>query len=257
MLKGLSEIFVFMLVFALCAKLVVTLLNKSLPKILGNRGERLVRVKLEQLDSATYKVIHDVLIPSKNGSTQIDHIVVSPYGVFVLETKHYDGWIYGNETDEKWVQVIYKRKSKFYNPIRQNKGHIRALSLVLQEFGSIPFIPIVVFTGRGTLRTQTTTKVVYGRDLLNVLSEFKDVVIEPAKIEEIYQKILSIRITDKEALDQHIARIKQGEAQKRERIQQGVCPRCGGKLRDIQGKYGRFKACSNFPKCRFRVNIAK
>lgn len=56
----------------------------------------------------------------------IDHVVISKYGVFVIETKNYRGWIIGNEKSEYWTQVIYKRKERLYNPIKQNYGHIKA-----------------------------------------------------------------------------------------------------------------------------------
>jgi hypothetical protein len=75
-----------------------------------------------------------------NKTTQIDHIVVSNYGIFVIETKNYKGWIMGNEYDEYWRQVIYKRKEKLYNPIKQNYGHILALKGVLKNFSDLNYI---------------------------------------------------------------------------------------------------------------------
>ena len=75
---------------------------------------------------------------------QIDHVVVSRKGIFVLETKNYTGWIFGNENSQNWTQVIYKRKEKFYNPIWQNFDHIQALKEFLGEIttGKPPFSPL-------------------------------------------------------------------------------------------------------------------
>ena len=96
----------------------------------GKIAEKMVHHKLMQLPEE-FHVIDDVLFMCNGRSTQIDHIVVSPYAVFVIETKGYKGWILGGENAEYWTQIIYKRKSTFYNPIHQNDGHIRFLCLSL------------------------------------------------------------------------------------------------------------------------------
>ena len=108
------------IVFAIWAK-------KSFPALKGKYGERMVKKSLEKLDSKEYHIFHDLYIPTKKGTSQIDHVVVSSKGIFVLETKNYTGWIFGSENSQNWTQVIYKRKEKFYNPIWQNFGHIQAL----------------------------------------------------------------------------------------------------------------------------------
>ena len=77
-----------------------------------------------------YHVIDNVIIGSNNYSSQIDHIVVSPYGIFVIETKGYKGWIYGGENAQYWTQNIFGKKYQLYNPILQNQGHVKALMLV-------------------------------------------------------------------------------------------------------------------------------
>ena len=69
------------------------------------------------LDSNLYHRFHDVIIPSSHGTTQVDHILVSPFGIFVAETKNYKGWIYGSADQSTWTQVIYKSKHKFQNPL--------------------------------------------------------------------------------------------------------------------------------------------
>lgn len=87
----------------------------------GKRGEKRVSTGLGRaLDDAVYRVVDDVTLPTRNGTTQIDHLVVSPHGVFVIETKNVSGWIFGREEQQQWTQVLYRRKSRFFNPIRQN-----------------------------------------------------------------------------------------------------------------------------------------
>lgn len=87
----------------------------------GKYSERLVRNKIQKLPEE-YVVFNNLLFEDNEHSTQIDHIVVSPYGVFVIETKGYKGWISGGENSEYWTQTIYKSKHQFYNPIKQNAG---------------------------------------------------------------------------------------------------------------------------------------
>ena len=73
------------------------------PTVKGARGERRVNSILDrQLPSGEFRVFHDVTLPTSQGPTQIDHIIVSRYGVFVVETKNYTGWIFGNAKSKQW-----------------------------------------------------------------------------------------------------------------------------------------------------------
>ena len=115
----------------------------SSPDNIGKAGERRVSHKLNWLPKE-YIVLNDIMLPSNYGTTQIDHIVVSPYGIFVIETKNYKGWIFGNEDSEEWTQSLIGRKKmlgwsseqhRFRNPIRQNYAHIKAVQNLLSDIG--------------------------------------------------------------------------------------------------------------------------
>lgn len=67
------------------------------PIIIGYIGELLVRLRLKRLDESSYTVLNDILIKTEEGTTQIDHIVVSEYGIFVIETKHMTGKVYATD----------------------------------------------------------------------------------------------------------------------------------------------------------------
>lgn len=90
------------------------------PKIKGLIGEWRVRKQLERLPAEDYKILNDITIKAKKATSQIDHLIISPYGIFVIETKNYRGWIHGSENSEYWFQTIYRTKAKFRNPIKQN-----------------------------------------------------------------------------------------------------------------------------------------
>ena len=126
-----SYLFMFFSWIAVIA--LVISMKKSFPALKGRYGEKMVMKTLKNLDSKEYTIFHDLYVPTKKGTSQIDHVVISHKGIFVLETKNYTGWIFGNENSQNWTQVIYKRKEKFYNPIWQNFGHIQALKEYLGE----------------------------------------------------------------------------------------------------------------------------
>jgi restriction system protein len=81
-----------------------------------------------RLDSQVYRSINNVTITTANGTTQIDHVIVSKYGIFVVETKNIKGWIYGDEKQALWTQVLFGKKYRFQNPLRQNYRHTKALA---------------------------------------------------------------------------------------------------------------------------------
>lgn len=67
------------------------------PWFKGRLGEWLVKTKVRRkLPADTYHAFHDVTLADEAGSTQIDHLFVSPFGLFVVETKNYKGWIFGS-----------------------------------------------------------------------------------------------------------------------------------------------------------------
>ena len=86
------------------------------PTIKGWFGEEVIALYLRKLPPDEYTVLNDIILSTENGTTQIDHIVVSVYGVFVIETKNYKGWIFGGEKSAQWTQNIYGKKKQFYEP---------------------------------------------------------------------------------------------------------------------------------------------
>ena len=120
-----------------------------------NRGEALLsRIIQTNFGPPDYHLMNHVTLQLKDGTTQVDHILVSRFGVFVIETKAYKGWIFANATHANWTQVLFKRKYKFQNPIFQNNRHVRAVQ------GLVDFLPtgavksIVVFTGEAVFKTE-------------------------------------------------------------------------------------------------------
>lgn len=133
-------------VITIIATTVVTFfVGRLLARVKGGAGEMVVSRRLRRLPEEEYRVFDNVILPTPRGSSQIDHLVVSVYGIFVIETKNYKGWLYGGEKSEYWTQNIYGQKYKLYNPIFQNAGHIRALRRVLQIIRTFRFILLWLF----------------------------------------------------------------------------------------------------------------
>lgn len=120
-----------------------------------NCGEALLsRVALTNFGPPDYHLMNHVTLQMKDGTTQVDHILVSRFGVFVIETKDYKGWIFANAMQANWTQILFNFKFKFQNPIFQNIRHVRAVQ------GLLDFLPlgaiksVVVFTGEAKFKTQ-------------------------------------------------------------------------------------------------------
>ena len=120
----------------------------------GIVGETVINVAMWlKLEKDVYHRLNNITLPlADGGSTQIDHVIVSRYGIFVIETKNYKGWIFGNEKQRQWTQVIMGRKYKFQNPLRQNYLHIKTLSDLL-ELEMSYFHSMIAFIGECELKT--------------------------------------------------------------------------------------------------------
>jgi hypothetical protein len=119
-----------------------------------NRGEaRLSNVVLKNFSSPDYHLMNHVTVRMSDGTTQVDHVLVSRFGVFVIETKDYKGWIFANPMQVKWTQVLFHLKFKFQNPIFQNARHVRAVQDLLDFLPPAVIKSVVVFTGEATFKT--------------------------------------------------------------------------------------------------------
>ena len=193
----------------------------------GKVAEKMVHHKLMQLPEE-YHVIDNVLFMSNGRSTQIDHIVVSPYAVFVIETKGYKGWIFGGESTEYWMQSIYGHKSTFYSPLLQNDGHIRFLKFMLKDLGNIPFVPIVVFNNEAVLKFNVNNHIVVNRYYLkDAFLQYKETVISQEFKTKIISRIETSSWTqEKGAMREHKYNAKSKRYDTQNKIKHSVCPRC-------------------------------
>jgi len=156
----------------------------------GKLGEVFVNgINKLSLDKNIYKNIKDVIIKLKDGSTtQIDHIIVSKYGIFVIETKNYKGWIFGNEKSKNWTVTNYKKKNQFQNPIHQNYKHIKALEEIL-KLDIKSFVSIVAFMGECTFKTDMPDNVFQGNQYIKYIKSFDKAIFNPGQVNIIIKDI--------------------------------------------------------------------
>jgi len=121
-----------------------------LPVVKGLVGELLVVLMLRLFpDKDRYHRLHNVTLPTIDGTTQIDHVVISGFGIFVIETKNMWGWIFGSEKQAEWTQKIFKKTVRFQNPLRQNYKHTKAIEAVT-GIDADRVHSVVVFVGDAT-----------------------------------------------------------------------------------------------------------
>lgn len=235
---------------------VVYLLARLLPsqaEYRGKRGEQRVFSILKRLPDEYY-IWNDIVLQRNGYSVQIDHVVISPYGIFVIETKNYTGWIYGNDTSDLWTKNMYGYRYHFGNPVKQNHSHVKALAnLFCMSENS--FIPIVVFLHGADLRCNTQSTVIYAGQLLDEIYSHNQQVMTLADVQRLASVLNAATVETEDTRKEHLNKVYESIGRKNRQIYNGICPKCGGNLVEREGRYGYFLACSNYPKCKFTSPI--
>ena len=257
---------IILLIIILVVSLFIYLARYNSAKQKGKRGEMRVSAILSKL-SDEYTILNDLVFRTEKGTTQIDHIVVSKYGIFTIETKNYRGEIYGDDNRKEWTQLIvtkvtyakkwwktytYVTKNRFYNPVKQSVGHALRIKELLSVFPHVKIVPIVVFTGDAILRyVESNNHVVYEENLLDVIDGYKTTYLTDNDVQAVLAILTSNNIRETVSDRQHVKNLRTAAREVNATINSGICPKCGGHLIKRNGKYGTFYGCSNYPKCRF------
>ena len=234
----------------------------SSAEVIGEHGEKKVAYLLGDLEHEDYQVFNDFLIKKGNYTTQIDHIIISRYGVFVLETKNVHGKVYGSGNSEYWKQYLpdtgYRRygttqEHQLRNPIWQNTGHIN--SLRRHVFGNnVPIYGIVAFSDDTELFVSAEQPVMNMSKIVPYIKTFQDEVLSSDKMDFYRRRLFEVISTSEVDRKEHIANVRQNQERWDAAVENGKCPRCGGDLVLREGKYGQFYGCSHYPKCKYILN---
>ena len=229
----------------------------------GTHGEYLLYERLQFLEQYGWKFLFNVYIPKRDGqTTEIDLLLISPKGIFVIESKNYSGWVLGDENETSWTQAFPNgERYEFYNPIKQNNGHIYHLKTFLNR--DIPLYSIVAFSDRCTLkqiRVQSNdVYVTYYSNVHTVIDKIYNqtptVYLNQDAIQNLYNTLYSYSQASDERKYQHAE-----SAYAARFASQLNCPLCGGRLtlrttQQGKNKGSKFYGCSNFPQCQYRQHI--
>ena len=233
----------------------------------GEAFEAVVGRKLEALEVAGAKVLRNCYFKWGNGvTTEIDCILIFRSGLYVIECKDYSGWIFGDDSNEQWLQTLRSGrrgrciKRRFYNPIRQNQNHINCIRQKLKGYSRVPIYNLVVFGDYCTFKkieNHSSARVIKASSLYETILQLDRATtfrLSNPDIQKIYFLLSRAVCTDSEVRQQHIYTVEKIKENKEfEKNYRGPsCPRCGAALVLRRGKYGSFYGCSRYPECTYR-----
>jgi len=181
----------------------------------GIAGEFIINISAKLfLDKDKYHLFKNVTFPIDGGSTQIDHIIVSKYGIFVVETKNMKGWIFGNGRQKMWTQQIYKHRNRFQNPLHQNYKHTKVLGALL-GLSKDQLISLVVFIGDSSFKTEMPENVTYGRGYIRFIKSKTQPILSESEVASAIHKIKNERLKPSlKTSRKHIRHVKEIRAKK-------------------------------------------
>lgn len=236
---------------------------------LGKHGEDLTEKKLNLINlfGRKGKTLRNIYIPKDNGETsEIDLVYITQKGIFVLESKNYSGWIFGDAVSQYWTSCLPNgERNRFYNPVKQNRTHIKWLSSYLSGASlTVPLFSVIVFSERCELKKvpeDSDDVMICNRDMLywKIRSKWDKLLdtVSDADSEKVYQLLSRLTIVSEAQKQAHIDSITKKKMNASENL---VCPRCGSSLVLRTAHSGnnagkQFYGCSGFPKCRYTKNI--
>lgn len=205
------------------------------------------------LDSKEYHCFNDTLVPAGSRQTQIDHIIVSKYGLFVVETKNKSGLIFGSAGDSQWTQVLFNKKVRFQNPLRQNYLHTKSLADFL-EIDHSKIHSVVVFWG-GTFKNQMPENVITWLEYTRYIKSKKQILLTGDEVDIICSQLQNLK--DETPF---LSGLRHAKSLHDRYSSTSICPKCGGKLveriaRKGQKAGGKFLGCDEFPRCLYKREL--
>ena len=196
---GLSNVGPAMFVIAIAFALLLTLVFRTSATRVANLitaefGKRRMRRILNQ---RSRDVLEDFILPGAYGGlTKIDHAILTPGGIICIQTKHYNGIVFGGPEEPQWTNVDGLQQRKFLNPMIQNQGRTKALQKVLP---SVPVANLVVFTGSVQFTSPLEKNVIHVRKLNSYIAKF---VFGPCKIKDwdaVWMTVKAAALTDEDS----------------------------------------------------------
>ena len=175
-----------------------------------NDGELIVRNAIRKhFIAPNYHLLNHITIKYGSSTTQIDHILVSRHGVFVIETKNYKGWIFANAKQATWTQVLYRLKFKFQNPIHQNHRHVVAVRELLDFLPQDAIKSVVVFSGNAEFKTEKPLGVFTISEMIEYLKGCTEELLSENRVQFAVGRIETARMAISSKTDvEHVEALK-------------------------------------------------
>lgn len=187
----------------------------------GEAEERYIELELQR-QNFPKRVLRDMYIPYNGETKQIDVLLLTGFGIYVIESKDYSGWIFGSENNKIWTQSLNKyRKYKFYNPIWQNNSHIKALCAYLHskcEYFNLEekyFNSLIIFSGKAEFKkipnNLVNCEIINDYRLNNYINyenETKPKIFTETQLDEFYNMLLPTTQVSDEIKQKHIENVK-------------------------------------------------
>jgi hypothetical protein len=198
-ITGLSNTGIGLLIIAIAAALLLTLIFRtSATHVARIVTEKLGKRRIHKiLNAKSPDLVEDFILPGAYGGlTHIDHAILTSGGILCIQTKHYNGIVFGGADEPQWTNVDGVHRRKFLNPLIQNEGRTKALQKVVPN---VPVANLVVFTGNVQFTTPLENNVIHVRDLHSYIAKF---VFGPCKINDwdaVWLTVKSAALTDEES----------------------------------------------------------
>lgn len=200
----------------------------------------------QKLDGDSYSVLRNLHLPVGGETLQVDHVVVSRSGVFVIETRNYSGWISGDESDKRWTLESFRKKFRFTNPCKDSHVNARAVAELL-DLDEQLVCPMVVFAGKGRFRSALPSNVMFLAEMVTFIRSHRRARMTQAEACGIADRLLDLQEAAADSFQQSKVEIVD--------MRRG-CPECGAELVDaISNRGGAILGCSNYPKCGFSRSL--
>lgn len=220
-------------------------------KLQGVLGEKTVAAVLKQCALEGDKIISNLIIahPQTGMTPEIDHILLSTRGCFIIEVKDFSGEIYGGESERTWRQVLGRNETvvnTFYSPLKQNEAHIFHLKQILHT--SVYMENIVIFV-QGNTENIPYKNIFSLQQFADHLNRIETKVLSEKERDELFDALTELQ-KQAPTKERHIQNIQKQQW----KIENNICPRCGKKLILRNGPYGEFYGCTGYPDCKFKKN---
>jgi hypothetical protein len=204
---GITSVGPAMFMFTIAGALFLTLVfRKAATQLAHYVVSRIGELRIRRaLESRSKDVLHDFMLPGAYGGiARIDHAIMTAGGILCIQTKHYNGIVFGKADEPQWTNVDGINRRRFLNPLIQNEGRRRALQKVVPE---VPVANVVIFTGSVEFTTPPPKNVIRVSELESFIAKF---VFGPSKVEDwdaVWMTLQSAAMTDRETRKDHASQL--------------------------------------------------